>query len=265
MNEFYVYLYLREDNTPYYVGKGKGDRAFSNQSRRFRKPKDKTKIIFHSENLTEEEAFKIEKELITKYGRKNNRTGILRNLTDGGEGSSGVIISDETKAKMSEASKKRMNTPEMKAKVSAESKERMNKPEIKAKMSAAMKKKMNTPEMKARLSQNNVMYRPEVKAKHLETMNSAEVKARHLEAINRPEVREKFLAAMASPERKAKLSQNNGMHRPEIKTKQLAAVKEAMNRPEIRTKHLAAIKEYWRKKREAEQAFANTLTKFFSE
>ena len=63
-NEYYVYLYLREDGTPYYVGKGRGRRAFKNSGRRLTKPSDETRIIFHSENLTEHDAFALEKELI---------------------------------------------------------------------------------------------------------------------------------------------------------------------------------------------------------
>ena len=39
---------------------------------------DETKIVFHSENLTEDEAFALERELIKKYGRKDNGTGIKK-------------------------------------------------------------------------------------------------------------------------------------------------------------------------------------------
>ena len=117
MNDYYVYLYLREDNTPYYVGKGKGKRAFTNNGRRMKLPADKTKITFHSENLTEEEAFELEKKLIAQYGRKDNGTGILRNLTDGGDGgTSGAIKSDETRMKQSKAIKEALSKPEVRAK-----------------------------------------------------------------------------------------------------------------------------------------------------
>ena len=85
--EYYTYAYLREDGTPYYIGKGKKDRVYSKQ-RIINKPKDKLRIIFLKQNLTEEEAFKHEIYMIAVFGRKDLGTGILRNMTNGGEGAS---------------------------------------------------------------------------------------------------------------------------------------------------------------------------------
>jgi len=99
-NEYYVYLYLREDGTPYYVGKGQGNRAFSLKRRISPPPKER--IIIHTKNLSENDAFELEKKLITQYGRKDNDTGILRNLTDGGEGCSGMIHREDSKKKLRE-------------------------------------------------------------------------------------------------------------------------------------------------------------------
>jgi hypothetical protein len=102
-NRFYTYAYLREDKTPYYIGKGKGNRLYKKGSRVFAPPKDKSRIIFLKQNLTEEEAFKHEIYMIDVFGRKDLGTGILYNRTDGGDGVSGAIRSDETRKRMSEA------------------------------------------------------------------------------------------------------------------------------------------------------------------
>ena len=101
---YYTYAYLREDKTPYYIGKGTGDRIYST-NRRVSPPKDKSRIIYLKQNLTEEEAFKHEIYMIAVLGRKDLGTGILHNRTGGGEGASGAIRSDETRKKMGEAKK----------------------------------------------------------------------------------------------------------------------------------------------------------------
>ncbi len=94
---FYVYLYLREDGTPYYVGKGKKLRAWAKHNVNL--PKDESRIVFVARNLSEAEAHLLEKRLISSYGRKSNETGILRNLTDGGEGISGYKHTTESNEK----------------------------------------------------------------------------------------------------------------------------------------------------------------------
>ena len=82
---FYTYLYLREDGTPYYVGKGHGRRAF----RKHRFPVPSHDRIIVQEFLSEEDALFAECFLIALYGREDLAAGRLLNLTDGGDGVSG--------------------------------------------------------------------------------------------------------------------------------------------------------------------------------
>jgi hypothetical protein len=99
MATFYTYLWLRENGTPYYAGKGKGERAFSRSKRTYYPPPDKNRILMQ-EFPDEATAFEAEIFLISFYGRKDLGTGCLRNLTDGGEGSSGWVPSATTRDKM---------------------------------------------------------------------------------------------------------------------------------------------------------------------
>jgi len=142
MNNFYTYAYLREDGTPYYIGKGKGKRAGFKWGGRIRPPKDLSRILFLKKNLTEKEAFKHEIYMIALLGRKDLGTGILRNRTDGGEGASGAVVSEETRNKMSEAKKKMSD--KTKRKLSEASKGRTRSVEIRNKMSEAHKGDRNS-------------------------------------------------------------------------------------------------------------------------
>jgi general stress protein YciG len=99
-NKYYTYAYLRKNRTPYYIGKGERNRAYTKRKGEINPPKDKSRIIFLKKNLFEEEAFKHEIYMIAVFGRKDLGTGILHNKTNGGQGVSGRIVSEEQREKM---------------------------------------------------------------------------------------------------------------------------------------------------------------------
>lgn len=108
-NKYYVYALIDpKNNTPFYIGKGSGNRekahlAEAHQSKKnwvnflkcqrilsIEKRGMKVGFIRLYESLTEAEAYEKEETEISKWGKIIDGTGCLTNLSDGGLGGSGV-------------------------------------------------------------------------------------------------------------------------------------------------------------------------------
>lgn len=106
---FIVYRHIRLDtNEIFYVGIGKNEkRAFDKTGRNRHWKHITNKTQYKVEIITTvdswDNACELEVLLIKEYGRRDLKTGSLVNMTDGGEGTQGIIVSDETKKKQSEA------------------------------------------------------------------------------------------------------------------------------------------------------------------
>jgi hypothetical protein len=122
-HEHYVYVYLNPlksgrfiygkfsfDYEPFYIGKGKNNRLnkhinYIDSSKESLKSNIIKKIIRLGsnpiiiklyENVSDYSSIRLERYLIKLIGRKNLKLGPLSNLTDGGEGSSGILVKKST-------------------------------------------------------------------------------------------------------------------------------------------------------------------------
>ena len=114
-NIFYTYSLTDPDsNVPFYIGKGYGERMYYHEALVRKGKTFKNKHLYHKiskiissgksivynkiiENVSESEALIVEQKTIKNVGRADLNLGPLCNLTDGGDGASGLIYSEQTK------------------------------------------------------------------------------------------------------------------------------------------------------------------------
>lgn len=136
MNHFYVYEHVRPDTgATFYVGKGKGKRAWCSHGRNphWHNVVAKTGYVvrFAASNLDEELAFLVEIERISQLKLAGH--GVV-NLTSGGEGVSGYEPTAEVRAHRSQLMTGRKHSDETKAKISARNKGRTHPEHVKEKL-----------------------------------------------------------------------------------------------------------------------------------
>jgi len=206
MDNFYTYLYRDEAGLPMYVGKGKGKRAWNhlrskrtcpiqNKLRKLQREGLSPQPEFLITGIDEEFALFVEEEFIRKYGRKDNGTGILLNLTDGGEGISGYRHSDETKQIISFHSKN--ITQETRDKISVGNLGKIMSKEACLKISQSKLGKPRTQELKDKLRLANLgkKAKPETIEKQRVSMLGknrrprTEEEKKHLSEINKGKIK----------------------------------------------------------------------------
>lgn len=232
-NRFYVYVYLdprkpgkykygkyKFNHEPIYVGKGNRGRDYEIHKNKLLIRK-LNKILLPlsvklEECLTEKEAFELEIMLITTIGRIDLKTGPLCNFTNGGEGTSGIVMSEETRQKRSACrlgKKRPPRSKEWSMKISKANKGLVRSDEFKEKISKATKGKKKGPmpeETKRKIretkSKKIYMVSEETRRKLSEAYKNAHKKRQGLgipSSSTRPEVRAKISQTLK--ERNAKI------------------------------------------------------------
>ena len=140
---YYVYEHIRLDKMePFYIGKGKGERAYDlyrNDHHDAITDEYGHAVVIIADNLTEEEAYWLERDTIEDYvfnlgygidiEGHNDYNHVLPHLTNmnwGGEGTSGIKLSEQTRRKMSESQKGRKNSEEHNKNISKATKGKNN-------------------------------------------------------------------------------------------------------------------------------------------
>jgi hypothetical protein len=226
-DKYYVYVLSRPDGRPFYVGLGRGRRILQSiQPRNCQGNPVKLAIIekilasgsLVSWEITSwwnnrEAAAAEEIRLIGRYGRRIDGSGVLTNITAGGEGFVGVTRappSEETRRKMSLSAKARIRAPEdiagmlawgeaNRAKVGKQISEKWQDPKYRERMHASLRGVKRAPEHVAANRERQI-------AKFQDPEFLARWNAARRLAVNTPEYRKRMSdATRASWQRRKKL------------------------------------------------------------
>lgn len=160
---FYVYLKFDLNGTPRYVGKGRDSRAWDHERlgshnhqlqgliNRARRLGRELPTVIVAASLSETQAFSYEMGWIRALGRIDVGTGLLFNHTDGGDGPSGLVHTDEAKARMRQLKLGKPLSEEHKAKLLVVARKPRSEG-FKAKLRAARLGVRPTDEIRAKLS-----------------------------------------------------------------------------------------------------------------
>ena len=268
MNPFYVYVLFRPwDGSPFYVGKGKGNRWLSHEKELAARPHRNPHMaailakaarlgmevprVKIRTGLLECDAFAIERAFIGAIGRKING-GPLVNLTDGGDGTSGHTPPPGDKERRSAATKKNWGNPEYRAACTRHligNKHTLgyrHRPESIAKIKAYV----HTPEARAIMSAASKGNKNAVGRKHTEEHKkkmSALFKGRKNSEETRRKISEGRRGILHTEEAKAKMS---AAHKGKIisaeqRAKQSATVKRQCLDPAVREMKRRAAQIRW--------------------
>ena len=178
-NQALVYFHYTEAGQLFYVGISSNKDLGRAETKWNRSKFWQNKVSKHGLNveivhdgISWEEALKWEVHYIALYGRRNNNTGVLVNLTDGGDGVLGMVWSDEQKKAMSERAKKRLDSPEARKTMSEQAKKFFENPEARMAQSKRMKERFETAESRKTHTEKIKEYfkNPEAQRSHSEIM-----------------------------------------------------------------------------------------------
>lgn len=280
-SRFYVYGYFRPDKKEFfYIGKGCGGRAYihfthshsSAVTRTIAKLKrngfePEVRILFEGDDAASKCA---EIELIAFYGRKDLEKGTLLNMTDGGDGTVGRVVSEAERVAFSKQSKAAWNDATIRLKIIAGLKESWQRPLTRAHRMAGARiagdkhriRIVNNPEERERLRQQmrNAWLNPEFRQRITDAvkrqtndplfrqLNSQRIKTKwktdpsYRQRVSRgvkmrhadPIFLEKFKAICAHPDRRRKIAAAASLRKHTEQTKdKLSLMQKKLNGDEL--------------------------------
>ena len=259
---YYLYIWKKPDNTPFYVGITKSlgrTNPLNGGGRNWLCNKilaevGKEFVLVELHTIDDVESAKAqEKMLIKQYGRISLGTGPLSNLKTGGDGTETMSAAGRaaTSKRMKENSplknqqtkdkiRARLLSEDVRAKFIGDNNP-AKRPEVREKIRA----KWRSPEFRLAQSLRRLgrpIHSEETKIKLRERLLDPTNPMRNSHKIlnSDPEIKAKRLTAMRSPETKAKMKQI--LNNPDIQAKRIATMKKTMQSQEFKDK-IAAIRE----------------------